>query len=71
MDQQTLTTLFIIAGVALPLIGWTAFRKPGVPFMQFAPATRVHEYLQPPGVLLWWIGIAIALTGVFLRWAPN
>ncbi|MDQ8024057.1 MAG: hypothetical protein REI94_19620 [Moraxellaceae bacterium] len=69
MSQENLITLCILVGIALPLIGWTVFRKPGVPFAQFAPATRVHEYLQPVGVLLWWMGIVVALAGVFMRWS--
>ena len=65
---MTIDVLLILIGVALPLAGWSLFRKPSVPFFQFGPASRIGEFLTLPGVVLYWGGLACALVGVVMRW---
>ena len=63
-----LHTLLLPIGIALPLLGWSFYRKPAVPFFQLGPIKRLSDLLTPTGVTLYWAGIATGFAGLALRW---
>lgn len=59
--------LFAMGSVAL-FTGFGFFRKPGVRFWSVAPIWRASEYLYTPGIMLWWLSIAIFLVANIVLW---
>lgn len=59
--------LFMVA-VVVVFVGFGFFRKPGVRFWGVMPIWRAGEYLYTPGIVLWWLGIAIMLAANVLLW---
>ncbi|MGC3961764.1 MAG: hypothetical protein QM803_00155 [Rhodocyclaceae bacterium] len=64
MSNGQLGALLVVAGIAVALAGWGFFRYPQYKFWTLVPANRAHEYMRKPGVVLCWIGIALAGYGV-------
>ncbi|HSD38893.1 MAG TPA: hypothetical protein VLC92_15380 [Rhodocyclaceae bacterium] len=69
LDNQTLGIVCVTAGIALPLLAWTFFRKDEYKFFTFAPFNEAHKYMRAPGGVIWWTGIAILCVGIFNCWA--
>jgi hypothetical protein len=69
LDNRTLGIVCVIAGIALPLLAWTFFRKDEYKFFTFAPFNEAHKYMRQPGGMIWWAGIAILFVGIFNSWA--
>lgn len=67
-DSQIAGTLLAV-GMLLSLGGWAFFRKPGYDFFTMVPFTKAHQYMELPGAIMWWVGIATLLVGVFKTWA--
>src|SRR5437762_431144 len=42
-----------LVGVGMMVMGWLLFRRPGVAFWTWAAIWEGHNYLKPPGVMLW------------------
>ena len=68
-DTQTLGIALVAAGIILPLLAWSLFRKDEHKFFTFAPFNEAHKYMRPPGGVIWWTGIAILCVGIFNCWA--
>jgi hypothetical protein len=58
-----------LIGIGMVLLGWLLFRRPGVAFVTFAPIWRAGQYLRPPGVALWILGLLVAWVGIVLLFA--
>ena len=70
MTREGISTILLITGMILPLAAWKNFRKPGVPFVRFAPLHTVSRHLHPIGTALYWGGLLVIGVGLLLRWAP-
>jgi hypothetical protein len=68
-DNQTLGIACVAAGLILPLLAWSLFRKEEYRFFTFAPFNEAHKYMRPPGGVIWWTGIAVLCVGIFNCWA--
>jgi hypothetical protein len=58
-----------LVGIGIVLLGWLLFRRPGVAFLTYGPIWRAGEYLRPPGVALWVLGLLVAWVGVVMLFA--
>jgi hypothetical protein len=58
-----------LAGIAIVLLGWTLFCRPGVEFWTVAPIWRASDYVRRPGVALWVVGCVVAWVGILLLFA--
>jgi len=69
IDTKTLGILLVAAGLVLPLSAWIFFRKEEYTFFTFAPFTDAHQYMRPPGGVMWWTGITLLFLGIYNCWA--